>query len=97
MGVGKRLAKERDELCRVRAHELAAAELAEENRALRERLGLAARASPHKASGERLVGGLAEMEHRLLLAEEGWRRLQQRSSPSLASVLSERRPLDILL
>ncbi|KAF4531069.1 hypothetical protein B566_EDAN017143 [Ephemera danica] len=48
-----------------------------------------------RVSGDWLVGGLADMEHRLLRAEEGWRRLQQRSACSAKTASNKR--LELLM
>lgn len=124
LGIGKRLAKERDEMCReavgrtpkgVGAHEaatLALAQLQQENRALRQQLGVepatqaeeAAVAAAVQALAQPLSGpwkglvvsGLADMEHRLLVAEEAWRKLSFHSNSDRMPVTLDKPPADVL-
>ncbi|XP_059475788.1 uncharacterized protein LOC132196871 [Neocloeon triangulifer] len=135
LSIGKRLAKERDEMCRdtfgklqkiagLAVHEKVASvltELMEENKILRERLKVPSSHSPAadlaksylqqsgSMSGVKssdlisgqwkglLVSGLADMEHRLLIAEEGWRKLSSQPTLEQTTITSDRKPLDNLM
>ncbi|XP_065342692.1 uncharacterized protein LOC135941264 isoform X1 [Cloeon dipterum] len=138
LSIGKRLAKERDEMCRdtlgtlqkvagLAVQEKVASvlsELMEENKMLRERLKLpsqstsvenvgrsllqlpgvtsSAGAKSGEVAGSQwrsfLVSGLADMEHRLLIAEEAWRKMaaNQGAHTEQTTITSERLPLDII-
>lgn len=125
LGIGKRLAKERDEMCRdvvgrtlkggAAAHEaasMALTQLQEENRRLRQQLGVqeataadeaavaaAVHALAQPPSGQwkgLVVSGLADMEHRLLVAEEAWRKLSFHSNSDRMPVTVDKPPADVL-
>jgi len=130
LSIGKRLAKERDEMCRDALGRLQKSaglavqdkvmsvlvNMEEENKMLRERLGMPPAASSSVESVQSMlnpsanklcdlvggnwkglvVSGLADMEHRLLMAEEGWRKLSYHSNTDRVTFTLEKMPIDIL-